>query len=297
MENPPVSVVIITRNRAEDLLRCLRSIAAQDYTDIEIIVVDNGSTDNTIEAISAAYPAVTLLQQGHNTGAPEGRNIGIKHAKGELVLCVDDDAELPDAQTIRKSIPYFQKDPQLACLSFTVFDQYGQVVRKLIPRRDRKLISEDTFGAMFSATGCVMRRTAFLEVGGFWKDLSPYFGEEPELSYRFLDNGYHILLTPHIIVRHYESTAERAPDRRLYYGTRNTPWLALRNFPWYAVFILTTLSWGYFFLIAIRYRQLRVFLRAVMASIRHMPAVYRIRQPIKPATCKLLWKYSGLFLW
>ena len=229
-------------------------------------------------------------------GAIEGRSIGVDKARGELCIFIDDDAVFVDSSAISKSAGYFLSDDKLCCLSMRVIDENDRIVRKLIPRRDREEISDDRLGAMFAATGCVLRRSAFLEVGGFWKDLTPYFGGEPELSYRLLDKGYHILQTPHILVRHFEVPVERNPSRRMYYGTRNTPWLALRNLPWYSVVGLTTLAWGYFFLIALRNGHLKVFFKAIVASIKHWPAVYRIREPIGHQAVSTVWKYSGLIL-
>lgn len=291
-----VSVVIVTRNRSSALDRCLQSVLAQDYAHKEIIVVDNGSSDDTLAMMSTRYPSITLLPQGKNTGAPQGRNIGIGHAKGELCVCIDDDAEFIGTQAISRCVEYFQKDAALACLSMHVVDQHDRVVTKLIPRRDRKIITQDTPGAMFSATGCALRSSAFREVGGFWEMLNPYFGEEPELAYRLLDKGYGILLTPHISVRHWEVSMERHVSRRLYYGTRNAPWLALKNLPWYSVIGLTVLSWGYFFLIALRDKQLGMYVKAIIESIKHLPEVYRLRKPIGPQAVAMLWRYSGLIV-
>lgn len=296
-ENIAVSVVIVTRNRAEDLLRCLQSVAKQDYADLEVIVVDNASEDDTAALVQQAHPNVTLLQQTRNTGAPEGRNIGIQHAKGDLMFCMDDDAELIDTQTIQKSVEYFRNAPKLACLCLLVLDQHDNITTKLIPRRDRKRITEDTPAAMFSATGCMLKRSAFIEVGGFWAKLNPYFGEEPELSYRLLDKGYQLLYTPQVRIRHYESPMERPSTRRLYYGVRNTPWLAIRHLPWVSVVSLTTLAWGYFFLIAIKDRHLAAYFRAMCESISQFPAITRIRQPIGKDARKQLWKYSGIIFY
>ena len=297
MENLRVSVVIVTRNRAHDVLRCLKSVTTQNHVSPEIIVVDNGSSDDTLSLLKSNYPNVIVLPQERNTGAPQGRNIGIARAQGELCFCMDDDAELIDPDTITKCVQYFYNDPLLACLSLHVLDQYDNIVIKLIPRRDRKILTEDTPGAMFSATGCMMRRAAFNDVGGFWEMLNPYFGEEPELSYRLLDRGYHILLTPKVAVRHYESLSERFNDRRLYNGVRNTPWFALRNLPWYAVITLSILTWGYFFLLALKNGQLAVFFRAIIASISGIPAVLRVRKPINKTAVQALSKYSGLLCW
>jgi len=293
-----VSVVIVTRDRCSSLLRCLQSVIAQDYKDIELIVVDNASTDDTLQMLKANYPNLILLPQSTNTGAPEGRNIGIRQAKGEICICIDDDAELINPNSISKCVEYFTNDKKVGCLSMRVLDEKNRIVTKLIPRRDRKIYNEDMPGALFSATGCAIRRKAFIEAGEFWSDLNPYFGEEPDLSYRLLDLGYTILQTPHVSVRHHKTPDEAKPsqNRRTYYGTRNAPWLALRSLPWYSVIGLTILSWGYFFLIALRDRQLRMYFRAIAASIQHMPAVYRIRKPISKSTQKLLWQYSGLIL-
>jgi len=297
MNNPLfVSVVIVTRNRSVILSRCLHSVFAQDYADMEVIVIDNDSTDETAQMLKNTYPSVIVLHQQNNTGAPEGRNIGVHKAKGDICIFIDDDAEFTDNQSIRKSTEYFLKNSNLACLSMRIVDQDNKIVRKLIPRRDRKVITEDTPGALFVTTGCALRRTAFMDAGEFWEDLNPYFGEEPELSYRLLDKGYNILLTPHIIVRHYEEKLERHPGRRMYFGTRNAPWFILRNLPWYSVIGLTTLAWGYFFLIATRDRQLPMYFKAVFDSIKHMSAVYRIRKPIGPHAVAMLWKHSGLIL-
>ena len=263
---------------------------------MEVIVVDNASGDDTLRMVEANFPSVILLRQSTNTGVPGGRNIGIRQAKGEICVCIDDDAELIDNAAIGKCVDYFRKDDQLGCLSMRVLDENNRIVTKLIPRRDRKVFNEDMPGALFSGTGFAIRRAAFIEVGEFWEDLQPYFGEDADLSYRLLDKGYKILQTPHITVRHYTSPIERHKGRRLYYGTRNAPWMALRSLPWYSVIGFTTLSWGYFFLVAARDGQLPAYFRAIIASVQHMPAVYRIRKPVSKQTERMLWRYSGLIL-
>jgi len=279
-------------------MRCLQSVAAQDYKKMELIVVDNASTDDTVQMIQSNYPSVILLPQSTNTGVPGGRNIGIGRAKGEICVCLDDDAEFIDNASIRKCVDYFNKDRKLGCLAMRVLDENNRIVTKLIPRRDRKIFDEDRPGALFSGTAFAVRHSAFTEAGEFWQDLSPYFGEEPDLSYRLLDRGYTILQTPHLSVRHYQPPAEGKPNksRRIYCGTRNAPWIALRNLPWYSVIGLTILSWGYFFLVAVRDWQLPAYFSAIVASIRHMPAVWHIRKPISKHTEALLWRYSGLIL-
>lgn len=292
-----VSVVIVTRNRSTVLFQCLESVFSQDYGNVEVIVVDNDSSDDTVQMLTSNYPSVIILRQPENAGAIKGRNIGVRKASGDLCVFIDDDAIFVDNQAISRSTGYFLYDLNLSCLSMRVIDEHDMIVRKLIPRRDRKKITDDTPGAMFAATGCVIRRSMFMEAGEFWEDLTPYFGGEPELSYRLLDKGYSILQTPHILVKHFQTPLERDPSRRMYHGTRNTPWLALRNLPWYSFISLTILAWSYFFLMALKNKQLPAFFKAVIASIQHWPAVYRIRKPIGSQAMATVWKYSGIILY
>jgi len=87
-----VSVVIPTCNRADLVLRALASVRAQTRPPSEILVVDDGSTDATIERIRAAFPKVTLLEQ-KNRGVSAARNTGIQKARGTFIALLDSDDE------------------------------------------------------------------------------------------------------------------------------------------------------------------------------------------------------------
>lgn len=290
----PISVVVVTRNRKEVLDQCLRSIALLAQTPAEILVVDNASTDGTPEMVAAKYPHIRLLRQAQNTGAAGGRNIGIHGASQEICLCIDDDATVLTPHALSRCLAFFQREPGLAVLALRIVDQHGQVIRKLIPRRDRKEVHEDTEAVNFSGTGFGIHRPTFVALGGFWDKLNPYFGEEPDYCYRLLEQGFRVILTPHIVVQHKESASERPPERRLFCGTRNAPWMALRSLPWPAALSLTVLSLGYFFLIAARYGQMHVYAAAVKESARGYRDVYRIRKPISWRTCRKVLRHSGL---
>ncbi len=262
-------------------------------------MVDNASTDNTASVLAHSYPAITILTQSENHGIAEGRNIGMRQAKGAICICLDDDIELTGHDAIRKAAEYFNEDSKLACLAMRIVDPSDQVILKYICRRDRKLISHDHEVAMFCGGACVFRREAFFQAGEFWHDLDPYFGEEPDLSYRLIDRGYHLMQTVHIVARHYNNAAEfeEGRKRRIYHGTRNTLWITLRSLPWYSVIGLTILSWGYFLLLALYYGHVRIYGKAIISSLKHAPAVFRIRRPIKKTTRAIIWKNSGLILY
>src|SRR5207344_1307661 len=76
---------------------CLRSVACQTYADFETLVVDNGSTDGSVELVAREFPSAHLIRNGENTGFCRGNNIGIAAATGDLIVLLNNDAELaPD---------------------------------------------------------------------------------------------------------------------------------------------------------------------------------------------------------
>lgn len=88
---PKVSVVIPTYNESDVILDCLNSLQKQSFKDFEIIVVDDGSTDNTKDLIDGSYiKNVKVIKQNHQ-GPGAGRNLGAKHARGEILVFVDSD--------------------------------------------------------------------------------------------------------------------------------------------------------------------------------------------------------------
>lgn len=90
MAEPLVSVIIPTYNRMDSVRRALRSVQAQTWPELEIIVVDDGSTDRTVETLAAEFPEVVCLRR-RNGGPASARNAGIRRSTGEFVAMLDSD--------------------------------------------------------------------------------------------------------------------------------------------------------------------------------------------------------------
>jgi GT2 family glycosyltransferase len=94
MMNPLVSVIIVNWNGYKWLSKLLNSIESQTYNNFEIILVDNGSTDNSVEFVEQEYKTVKIIKNGHNYGFAKGNNIGVRSANGSLIMLVNSDTWL-----------------------------------------------------------------------------------------------------------------------------------------------------------------------------------------------------------
>ena len=121
MTSPLVSVLIVTWNRKADVLEAIQSVVDQEYVPVEIVVVDNGSTDGTVPVIRAAYQDVTLVALDHNTGITHGRNAGIAVATGEIIFCLDSDASLA-RDTLTNVVDKFADMPDVGIITCKILN-------------------------------------------------------------------------------------------------------------------------------------------------------------------------------
>src|SRR5712691_10573682 len=90
MAPPPlVTVVVVTRNRRNDNIECIQSVLDSNYLQLEVIMVDNGSRDGTLEVVKEKFPSIRVIANQENLGLAEARNIGQRVAKGAYILFLD----------------------------------------------------------------------------------------------------------------------------------------------------------------------------------------------------------------
>ena len=118
--NRLVSIIIPTYNRKDEILDCLVSIYKLSYSNFEVIVIDNGSTDKTSDAIKTYYPSVKLIEFAENLGAVSARNIGIENAKGEYLLFVDSDNIL-DTNVLKELVCLAETDEKIGFIGPKMF--------------------------------------------------------------------------------------------------------------------------------------------------------------------------------
>jgi len=91
---PQVSVIVVNYNGKLFLKKCISSLSSQSYPDIEIIFVDNGSSDGSTEYVRKEFPSVKIIESKKNLGFAKGNNIGIQEARGEFIATLNNDTEV-----------------------------------------------------------------------------------------------------------------------------------------------------------------------------------------------------------
>jgi len=292
---PRVSYIVITMNRPHDLAVCLESLRRQTFPSFEIIVVDNCSTDDTLEILARDFADVRVVALKENRGVSGGRNAGVEQSRGDICIFIDDDAWFPDPQAGEKTVAYFDRDPSLVCVAYTIHaSMTGIEEMKSIPRRDKKRISEDYETTYFCGAGFALRRQPFVDVGMFWEPLV-YGSQEIDVSYRFLEKDLRLVHSASIVVKHKSSPIARPSGQWVYFNTRDRPWVAFRNLPWGAVLTTTLLWWLNTFWVACKGRQLDRFWSGLRDSVAGFRIVLKDRKPIKKKTIQSLHQLSGRY--
>ena len=123
MPHPKVFIIILNWNGLKDTLECLESVFKLDYPNFEVIVVDNGSTDNSVEVIRKAYPQVILIENKKNLGYAEGNNVGIRYALkhgADYVWLLNNDTVV-DADALKNLVKVAEKNENVGILGSKIY--------------------------------------------------------------------------------------------------------------------------------------------------------------------------------
>ncbi|RLB14179.1 MAG: glycosyltransferase family 2 protein [Deltaproteobacteria bacterium] len=166
---PMVSVIIPTFNRSEKVVRAVSSVLNQDFRDFEVIVVDDGSIDNTHEALSKYMSAIKYIRQSENMGVSAARNRGIKSSIAPWIAFLDsDDYWLTEKLSVQ--IEYIDQNPNtVACQTEEIWIKNG---RRVNPKKRHKKPSGNIFTqslklCLVSPSSVIIKRSLFEDVGLF----------------------------------------------------------------------------------------------------------------------------------
>src|SRR5580765_369857 len=198
---PTVSVVILNYNGSAVVLPCLRSVLALAWQDMEILVIDNASTDGSPDQIEHEFgDRVRILRRTVNSPTA-GRNQGFRAAQGEYVLSLDNDISLIDRMALHKGIAVMERLPGVGALAFKIAgaelpneplsEHWWHPVR-LRDGKDRFFYTD-----WFAEGAVLFRRSALSATEGYDEDLFHGY-ESADLALRLLESGFDILFCPNL---------------------------------------------------------------------------------------------------
>jgi len=249
MIEPLISIVIVNYNGKDHLKICLNSLLKTNYPNYEITIVDNGSTDSTVEFVKENYPGVKIIALPKNYGFSCACSVGVLNSLGEYIAVLNNDIEV-DRNWLLPLVTIMQRLKDVAAVDskymnffdrkkFDIVSAAGRFVDPVANVYALKAGEVDDGG--FSKVGprfaaiTLFRRQALFEVGLF--DGEYFFGyDDIDLCWRIWLRGYRVLYVPYSVIYHKSSASVKGGKRLrsgFYYLTkRNQLVTLLKNYSW-----------------------------------------------------------------
>ncbi len=246
MNNPKVSFLISAYNEEERIRKCLDSVINQNYPNIEIIIIDDGSIDNTVKVIENYISEnsnieINLIKNEENIGLTESLNKGIEYCSGKYIARLDaDDISLSDR--VKKQVAFLEKNKDFALVgSFNkkVYSDGKEIINK--PMLSPEKIKQNLIHSCQIAHSSMMIRTNILKKYKYNENVAT--SEDYELYVR-LAKDWKIGVIPKVVIVSEirpESICGRRSKWKRFVGYTHIRWKAYRtlNYPWwYVVYIL-----------------------------------------------------------
>lgn len=275
MENPFISVIVINYNSGDMLSKAMSALAEQTYSNFEVVVIDNHSTDNSWQVTENTKFPCRLIRLDRNIGFAAANNLAIEnHVQSDWVFLLNPDA-YPEPNCLEIITKNITRMPEIDCFACTLLnanhptllDGIGDIYhvsglhwrhghgsnRTNIPATPVEVFSA-------CAAAAVYRTKTFLQLGGFDETYFAY-SEDVDLGFRLRLAGGSCILLPDARVHHVGSgITGRSSDFSIYHGHRNLTWTFIKNTPLFLMFFLLpihlvmTLYVGVMFALAGRFR-------------------------------------------
>ena len=306
---PDVSVIIVNHNGRQWLEPCLSALTAQGAPGVEVVLVDNNSSDGSLDLVRERFRDVRLVTAESNLGFAEGNNLGARMARGRYLAFLNNDTiAAPDwARALQRALEVdpsiglatsqivYLHDPSIVDSAGDGYLRAGGAFKRL-HGQPAALAAEsaDVFGACGAAF--MIRRDLFRELGGFDADFFMVY-EDVDLSFRARLRGYRCVYAADAVVRHAGSASlGRLSPSAVFLGQRNLEWTYVKNMPWPLLLRSLPSHVLYDTAAALRLASaglLGSFLRAKWAAVAGLPRVLKKRtaeQRRRRSSAAVLWR-------
>ena len=239
MSSPKVSVIIVNYNGKELLEKCLESLFKVNYDNFEIILVDNNSSDGSLEYVTKNHSSVIIIKLSENKGFAEPNNIGAKITKGEFLLFLNNDT-IVTPEFISELVSAAQTYPDVA------------ICQSLLLKPDGKIDSSgdfiDSMGVCYNSTinitqpreissargACMLiKHDVFNKLEGFDEKFFATF-EDVDLGWRAWIAGYKVMVIPKSVIYHISGKTHSAMENTIsFHGLKNQLAMKITNFEFF----------------------------------------------------------------
>jgi GT2 family glycosyltransferase len=243
-DRPTFSIIIPHLNGKQHLEECLGSLRRQSFTDFEVILVDNGSSDGSQEYLRSHFPEVMLLELGKNMGFTGACIAGYKVSNGDFIVLLNNDTAA-DERWLETLVDAFERLPEAGSVAskMLLYDQRdvihsaGDYYRvdgipgnRGVWQKDSPQYNEETF--VFGACGgAASYRRELLHETGFLDDDFFFSCEDVDLAWRIHLAGYKVLYSPRAVVYHKLKASSGPGAMSSYYDGRNFLYIIWKNYP------------------------------------------------------------------
>jgi len=241
-ENPLVSVIVLNYNAGELLLNCIESIKKSAYKNLEIIVVDNISTDKSQETCKEKYPDIKLIQNDENFGYCEGNNIGIREAEGDYIIILNPDT-IVESNWIEELISAYNKfgeglyqPKHLSLNEKTVYMSAGNMLNifGFGYAREKGNKDENQFNEIeeigYASGTCLFTSSAVLKKVGLFDPFIFLYHDDLDLGWRASQLGIKSYYVPTSLIYHAESYSLKWNAEKFYWLERNRKYCILTHY-------------------------------------------------------------------
>lgn len=209
-----LSIIIVSYNTADQIGRCLDSIAAAACCPQEVIVVDNASTDDGATLIGKNNPSVRLMVNTKNRGFAAANNQALAVCRGDFILFLNPDTEV-QPEALRRVMAYMEKNPHIGLAGPKIVNPDGSLQESISYRYPGQKHAGEELQGLKGDIACVLgaamiaRQESIKKVGGFDEDFFLY-GEDQDLCLRIRKTGYEIGFIASASILHLGGQSERA---------------------------------------------------------------------------------------
>jgi len=287
-----VSIIVVNYNCHEDVNDLIKSLLVQDYSNYELIVIDNNSSDRGIELLADVYPQFHFIYQKENIGFAGANNVGIKSSNGEYVFLLNADTLLKK-NSIGELVRVLEENPQVGAVSPKLIYHKEQLIQyagstelsKVTVQNSHRGNKESDLAkyseveptAFNHGAAMMIRRTALDKVGLMPEEYFLYY-EELDWCTSFKNNGFELYYTGKTSVEHKASASTgKIQGLKSYYLTRNRILYVQRKYPP-----------GLDKLFALSYLFLVVYPKNMLVNIQNV-------NTLKALTRAIIWNIKYLF--